>query len=767
MSGRHQINASGISLFDGVPFGRPPARARSLVRPKVYIPPRKRRRLTYEDDGYGIGDGDESISLTDIDGTGEQLLLVNSGEAMVEQPKIQTTQKQKTTRKADKSVRFSGVLNENMAHQPDDEQFEEANINGRAKPISKMKVVRFADEDMDDEDDEDFDPHSIGDEDSMSDEEFSDSEASEFSDTNSTSESDSDSNSDSDSDSDSDLRPATEAIQKPPAKNVNFQKGHSTNEPQNGSGGHGTSNNGEGLVREKHEIVSRAPPGQGQKRTQIRNKRRHLSKKLRKLQSTGILPPNATVRDLKDWLGKQEGIVKTPLQDNLVIPSSQGKTDNGEQGNISSDSSSHSSDSESENEGAEHLPMNELANQKESTRSPTTTTTAINGFAKLPELLQIKDKPTTPTNHKDELEERRQKLLTALGEKEKIVNQQESNGPTVKVSRPASVNEPSMMEHPRKRQRTSVEVANRMIFANLGLRAPKTEAEAEAVKEKLKNEAKGKKLAVTPTTSTSLTTTEVLPESDSWKSKISLSAVECCNDGIVLSEPPYPFTQRWDPQQQDEYDQNDLNGSQGRNKKNSKNSYHYTDEFEEHDGVYDAEPDDTITILNYDEETRSPRPMDDNISTNVIDDITVDDLPLLPTAVDTLKTLAKEDISPGAIVAFKLLEVSKATNWAPGISHYRTAKILHDDDLDEGTIKMELAIRDREKAEYDEQGKRIFGKFEMVVDEDEQDDGIRILNFRELVEPKLIQTAVLAKVDDEQNMEDIVKGKDKLDNQNE
>jgi len=307
-----------------------------------------------------------------------------------------------------------------------------------------------------------------------------------------------------------------------------------------------------------------------------------------------------------------------------------------------------------------------------------------------------------------------------------------------------------------------------MIFANLGLRVPKTEAEAKAIREKLMNEAKGKKPAANATTAGSLVTTEIPPESDFWKNKIVLSAVECCDDTIVLSSPPYPFTQRWDPQQQDEYDQSDSHGWQGRNrnKKNGRNSYSCTDEYKEHDGFYDEQPDEMITTLNYDEETQAPEPIVDNISNNVQPDITsADDLPPLPTAVDTLKSLEKEDIVPGTIIAFKLLEVSKATNWAPDVSHYRTAKILNDDDLSEGTIKIELAIRDREKAEYDEEGKRIFDKFEMVVDDDEQDDGIRILDVKELIEPKLVQTALLAKLDDEQNRQDTVNSKDKVNNE--
>jgi hypothetical protein len=35
-----------------------------------------------------------------------------------------------------------------------------------------------------------------------------------------------------------------------------------------------------------------------------------------------------------------------------------------------------------------------------------------------------------------------------------------------------------------------------------------------------------------------------------WRDKIVYRAVECVEDGVELSEPPFPFVQRWDPQQQ-------------------------------------------------------------------------------------------------------------------------------------------------------------------------------------------------------------------------
>ena len=49
MSGRHQIAADGKHLIDGVAFGRP--FLRRADRPAIRIPPRKRRRITYDDEG--------------------------------------------------------------------------------------------------------------------------------------------------------------------------------------------------------------------------------------------------------------------------------------------------------------------------------------------------------------------------------------------------------------------------------------------------------------------------------------------------------------------------------------------------------------------------------------------------------------------------------------------------------------------------------------------------------------------------------------------
>lgn len=57
ISGRHQISADGKHLFDGVAFGRPFLQL--APRPPIRIPPRKKRRITYDEDK------DESVSNSD------------------------------------------------------------------------------------------------------------------------------------------------------------------------------------------------------------------------------------------------------------------------------------------------------------------------------------------------------------------------------------------------------------------------------------------------------------------------------------------------------------------------------------------------------------------------------------------------------------------------------------------------------------------------------------------------------------------------------
>ena len=78
-------------------------------------------------------------------------------------------------------------------------------------------------------------------------------------------------------------------------------------------------------------------------------------------------------------------------------------------------------------------------------------------------------------------------------------------------------------------------------------------------------------------------------------------------------------------------------------------------------------------------------------------------------------------------------------NWQPIISNYRTAVVTK---VSNDKIDLVLAKRDRVQKEktYDENGQRIYGKFEMP-EHDEEDNGFLSLSVAELVEPKLLQAS--------------------------
>ncbi|KAI8630059.1 hypothetical protein F5Y19DRAFT_70147 [Xylariaceae sp. FL1651] len=69
ISGRHQISSDGRHLIDGVPFGRPRLKMPS-DRPPVRIPPRKRVRLTYDQ---------QDNQTSDLNGDSSTLLLTDGG----------------------------------------------------------------------------------------------------------------------------------------------------------------------------------------------------------------------------------------------------------------------------------------------------------------------------------------------------------------------------------------------------------------------------------------------------------------------------------------------------------------------------------------------------------------------------------------------------------------------------------------------------------------------------------------------------------------
>lgn len=304
-----------------------------------------------------------------------------------------------------------------------------------------------------------------------------------------------------------------------------------------------------------------------------------------------------------------------------------------------------------------------------------------------------------------------------------------------------------------------------MIFSSLGVRTPKTEEDREKIRQKLTNP---KNHGITGLGQAAQEMKAAMIKSsaddDSWKEKISLAAVECCFPGVVLSTPPFPFIQRWDPQQQ-AMKQSSWARQQGKKRKRKGREEYgygyqeqeaYEEEYGEQEtygGEYEG-ADQSTTLLNYDEETGEldSSMLQGQIEDQIMNDIaTANDLPALPKNPDELKPATIEDLVPGAVVAYKVLEVSAATKWCPAILEYKTAIVLEDQGIGLPVFKVELAVRDRVQAKYDARGKRVFEKFEAIMDEDEVDDGVRELNFEELIEPKVVRAADGEKESDGEN----------------
>ncbi|KAI9758708.1 MAG: hypothetical protein M4579_002883 [Chaenotheca gracillima] len=235
-----------------------------------------------------------------------------------------------------------------------------------------------------------------------------------------------------------------------------------------------------------------------------------------------------------------------------------------------------------------------------------------------------------------------------------------------------------------------------------------------------------------------------------WEQKILLSAVECVDEDVDLSVPPYPFRQRWDIQ----YQRPRTKGKNGKKRKRSE--YQEEDSpaihSSQYSGVAGLSYEDTTPHLNYDEDlsaTIQDSQIDNAARQQLLKDIVTtngdkiadeEDLPPVPSDPSECPALIQPALGPGLVIFFKQLMMK--SDWQPEISNYRTATV--DEILDDGTIQLTLAKRDREQKEvfYDEDtGQKLYDKFEMPDDEgdDAAAEGLLELAFSELIEPRILK----------------------------
>ncbi|KAF2091187.1 hypothetical protein K490DRAFT_62509 [Saccharata proteae CBS 121410] len=394
------------------------------------------------------------------------------------------------------------------------------------------------------------------------------------------------------------------------------------------------------------------------------------------------------------------------------------------------------------------------------------------------------------SNEEEILEKTRQRLLTKLGaastpglidgvgETEQapsvevravsMDNTQQATGtstsPEVSTAKEATSDRPSeelSEQSTPKRARLDLSGARRMLFGSLGVRNPKTKEEEEKLQKRLA--AKQAKKAI-PIAQPEETEQEDKSPTDPelWKKKVKLMAFECCDEGVELSAPPFPFQQRWDPQQQLR-----PKGKKRKRKQrtNQEEGYYGDDgEYYEDEGKYYEGEGEYYDVRYYDdsyyadgaEDGWEGLDYDDPVGTatndaaesQLLQDAATTtlrsespDLPIVPENHSTLPVVDLTTANAGDVITFKRFEMSAATGWEPSVSDARSARV--EEVTEEGAIVLKLAKRDRpqKKIQYDSRGNRLYDRFEMAGVTEDEEEGFLELDITDVLDPRLLQAA--------------------------
>jgi hypothetical protein len=119
----------------------------------------------------------------------------------------------------------------------------------------------------------------------------------------------------------------------------------------------------------------------------------------------------------------------------------------------------------------------------------------------------------------------------------------------------------------------------------------------------------------------------------------------------------------------------------------------------------------------------------------------VDDFPQLPEDVSTLASLKNDEARSGDYITYTELVCSPATSWQPKMLT-RTVQLVEKEEGGE-SWKVKLAVRDLAPKQYDDEGNRVYGKFEMEgmsddEGDDEGDERIKTLTLGDLADVRLL-----------------------------
>lgn len=455
-------------------------------------------------------------------------------------------------------------------------------------------------------------------------------------------------------------------------------------------------------------------PHEGKRTTQERNARRRDSKKLTYLKENGILPPSADLMALRAWEKTSNWITGAP-----------GST---KHTNATETSSSTMQGTEDPSEEVD------LATQRQQLLASIASggvEIGANGKA-----VREESGDEGPELHSNRLAAE-QAALTERLYRENI------NSMTEDVS--ASPGAPN-------RRGLDMSSAERLLYGSLGVRAPKTQEQKDTLQKKLagrQGTAATKSKSKAQAKQSEIAEVEAEEEDpDAWMQRIDLRAVECCEEGVELSTPPFPFYQRWDPQHRKKKNRNMAAYADAPRKRRRRNQGNMVGEFVESYDKYNQ--DGSGDVLDYDgdgagdEDWSQDDLAEQQLLNEVNADLPADDFPALPEDVSSLPALASEDAQSGDYVTYTELVCSPATSWQP-LMLTRTVQLM---EKDGDNWKVKLAVRDLPPKEYDADGNRVYGKFEMEEmsddeEDSEEDERVKVMAFAELSDARLLERAIV------------------------
>lgn len=769
VTGRNQITGDGRHLVDGVPFGRP--MVRGVTRPYLRIAPRKTRQTVYD----AVDELEEEECERSI-ASGEMLFDPSLANAMVRVEEEEDDED-----------------DEDFTSLPDLDEDEDLGL------LDDIDAELDGPSSSDSSDEEEEDSSSEG----------SDSSAS-TSDRDSSDDSASD-DSASDHSWDGIGSPKTTGpesvgpksiLSTARAKPIASHALTNGTAPPDPNGVVPTQMNGLKRKRNDNDEMTSAPaavkptnglPNEGQQHTKERNARRRDQKQLRFLKHTGTLPPDASLVDLRAWT---QGNRPHDAQRMAIEMIKAGYY------NVESGTAPGESEGEDHELGQWHANIRRARLAEANGLNGVSSADAPKPSSSAPKAQEKAEKQEKKLKQSAKLEEQRQQLLDSIAEggvdvearsqhrKSQSDRDADDDGPPEELSAKAGADGPykskpettasvagphstskaatESIAPPKtmkatdmvpasvaRRAKLDLDSSKRLLFGSLGVRVPKTEEDKDALRKKLaeKSQAKLKNGAAPIEAGKEISTSEQTAQkhdAEAWRKKIVLSAVECCEEGITLSTPPFPFYQRWDPQQRrsksKKRNAKQFTGSVKRSKTQSGASEGtFQEDYDKYNqnGEGDA--------LDYDDAQDDEYWEDGALLDSGMDDAdaaahqllqetadqAAEDFAPLPDDIATLPALVEADAKPGDVIVYSELICSSATSWQP-IKVNRTIKLQ--DKYDAGWA-VSMALRDMAAKEYDDDGERVYSKFEMegLSDDDEEEEGReKIVEWASLGEVRLL-----------------------------